>query len=213
MPRHGLLLTSLLGLAVLAGCQTGERPTFSTDPFVPGTLTGDAAIDTVLEKFDAATTGPATAGYSIVRAYGAAEFSAAVALDGSSRAVTLGNADYLQTPAITRTCTVDGSRPCVSELDPQPASDTTLALDFYSSGTARTLRRDAASRGGPGTLRTTEYAGQTATCVDVPLKSNVTSTYCVLDNGLLAFRNDGAVTVTLTAYSPTVAPATFSPDD
>ncbi|NMD25130.1 MAG: hypothetical protein GYA65_13205, partial [Actinobacteria bacterium] len=60
MSRRRLPVLALSAL-LLTGCFTGPRPYFSDDPFPTGTMTGDPAIDAVLEKFDAVTSGPATA--------------------------------------------------------------------------------------------------------------------------------------------------------
>lgn len=200
----------VLALVLATGCQLGERPYFSDDPFPSGALTGDPYVDAVLERLDAVTTGPATATYAVLRKYGPAEFAATVSLANGQRAITLGNAKYLQTDTIVQTCALDASRPCMTGLDKAASSDVGLTLDFYAADTARRLRRDAAAKTGPTTPRSETIAGQASTCVEVPLAGG-TAVYCALDSGLLAKLDDGDVLVTLTLYAPSVDLAVFVP--
>ena len=136
-------------MLLLTGCQLGERPSFSSDPFPPGALTGDPYVDAVLEKFDTVTTGPATAVYSVLRKYGNTEFVATVILSNGQRAVTLGNTKFLQTEPVVQTCAVDGSAPCMNGIVAQAASDVGLTVDFYAADTAKRLRRDSEAKTGP----------------------------------------------------------------
>ncbi|HRB05087.1 MAG TPA: hypothetical protein PLP26_17060, partial [Ilumatobacteraceae bacterium] len=69
MNRRALPVLALVAL-LLTGCLTGERPSFSDNPFPVGSLTGDAGIDAVLQKLDAVTDGPASASYSVLTKYG-----------------------------------------------------------------------------------------------------------------------------------------------
>lgn len=198
-----IALAPLAALVLLAGCQLGERPTFSDDPFPPGLATGDPAIDAVLDKLDGVTRGPVTASYSVLRKFGAVEFPAGIVLSGGQRSITLGNTRYLQTEPLVQTCKVDGSSPCLTGIVTQSSSDVGLTIDFYAADTARRLRRDAQAKVGPTSLYNQDFAGIAATCVDVPL-ANGTAVYCALDNGLLAKLDDGDVLVTLTFLAETV---------
>ena len=54
-----------------------------------------------------------------------------------------------------------------------------------------------------------QIAGQSATCVDVPVPGG-TSVYCALTNGPLARLDDGAVSINLTQYSPAIAESLFA---
>ena len=208
MPRHGLRAL-LVCLLVITGCQVGERPSFSDDPFGPGAITGDTSIDSVLAKFDSATAGPATAAYSVLRKYGALEYTSIAVLAGNRRSVTIGNARFVQIGSATETCTMDGSSPCMDGLVPQAASDVGLTIDFYAADTAKRLRRDAQAMIGPSVLHDETFVEQHATCVDVPL-SGGTAVYCVLDNGLLAKLDDGDVLVTLTLWSDSIDEGAFA---
>jgi hypothetical protein len=56
---------------------------------------------------------------------------------------------------------------------------------------------------------TEDIAGQSATCVDVPVPGGV-SVFCVLPNGPLARLDDGAVSVNLTQFAPAVDESLFA---
>jgi len=203
---------------MLVGCQTGERPSFNSDPFAAGTLTGDVAIDQVLEALDQTPQGPITAGYTVLVRFGMLQTNAMVALSGSDRAVTLGNAEWRETTGFAETCYVDGSKPCVDGLAAEAASDTTLTIDFYGVDAARRLRRDAQAKVGPAVATTEMFDGQAATCVEVPLgagdaTNGGSSKYCVLPNGLIALRSDASVEVALAMYADSVDQAAFEPEN
>ena len=214
--RPSLLLAVAVLIPLLVGCQLGERPSFNTDPFAAGTLTGDVAVDQVLQSLDQAPQGPLTAGYSVLVRFGMLDTSGSVALSGDSRLVSLGNAQWRETPGFSETCYLDKSKPCVDGLSAEAASDTTLTIDFYGADAARRLRRDAQSKIGPAVASTQNFDGQTATCVEVPLSGDSatnggSSKYCVLPNGLMALRSDGSVEVTLALYTDSVDQAVFEP--
>lgn len=197
--RRGLVALAL-STVLLAGCFTGQRPYFSdADQFPTGIPTGDAAVDAVLEKLEAATTGPATAAYSILTKYGNVTNPALVVLSPGKRSVTVGNTRYIQTETLAVTCTEDGTIPCVDGFDPQRISDTSVTVDFYAADTAKRLRRDADAKLGPAIASTETVADLPATCVDVTVPGGVAS-YCVLDNGLVAKVDDGDVLITLTLF-------------
>ena len=197
-------------MLLVTGCQLGERPSFSSDPFPPGSLTGDPYVDAVLEQLDAVTTGPATAVYSVLRKYGNVEYIATVVLSNGQRAVTLGNTKFLQSEPVVQTCKVDGSAPCVNGIVAQSASDVGLTVDFYAADTAKRLRRDSGAKTGPTLTHNDTIAEQAATCVDVPLVGG-TAVYCSLANGILAKLDDGDVLVTLTMYADEADLAAFVP--
>lgn len=197
---------------MLSGCQLGERPYFSDDPYAEGTTTGDPVVDAVLAKLDAASTGPLTAGYSGLVKFGSTEFSASVLLDGDQRLVTLSNAVYRDTPAGQQTCAADASRGCEAGLLPARASDTQLTIDFYAADAATRLRRKAAAKVGPATERTATFGGQTAVCADLPLSDGVstfTASYCVLDNGIIALIDDSDVRIELALFLNSVDDTQF----
>lgn len=198
MSRRGAFAL-VLSLVLLAGCFTGKRPSFSEDPFPAGAMTGDAAIDAVLTKLDAATTGPATAAYSVLTKFGNTTNPAIVILDGGNRSVVIGNVHYIDTPAAQATCAEDASVPCASGLDASRVSNIGVTIDFYAADTAKRLRRDFRGMVGPSTAHVETIADQPVTCVDVPLSGGV-AVYCVMDNGLVARLDDGDVAVNLTLF-------------
>ncbi len=204
MNRRALPLLALVAL-LLTGCFTGKRPSFNDSPFPVGATTGDAAIDAVLQKLDAATAGPASATYSVLTKYGNVTNNAAIVLDSGSRSVTIANVRYVDTPTGAATCAADNSAPCVSGLDAARVSNIGVTINFYSSEAATRLRRDAQAVLAPSTPHAETIADQSALCVDVPLSGGV-AVYCALDNGLVARLDDGDVAVNLTAFSPTSDP-------
>ncbi|HTH05011.1 MAG TPA: hypothetical protein VL916_04035, partial [Ilumatobacteraceae bacterium] len=157
--RPYLLLAAAVVTPLLVGCQLGERPSFNTDPFASGTLTGDVAVDQVLQALDQTPNGPLTAGYSVLVRFGMLDTSGSVALSGDNRLVTLGNAQWRETPGFSETCYLDKSKPCVDGLSAEAASDTTLTIDFYGADAARRLRRDAQSKVGPAVASTQNFDG------------------------------------------------------
>jgi hypothetical protein len=210
MSRRGLpALALVVSVLLLSGCFTGKRPHFNDDPFPSGSTTGDAAIDAVLAKLDAVTTGPATAAYSVLTKFGNFTNQAAVVLDAGSRSVTVANVRYVETAGGTATCSVDGSIPCAAGLDASRVSDVGVTIEFYSSEAATRLRRDARSVIAPTTSHVETIAEQPATCVDVPLAGGV-AVYCSLDNGLVARMDDGDVAVNLTSFAATADPAVLA---
>ncbi|MCU1503051.1 MAG: hypothetical protein JWM12_2405 [Ilumatobacteraceae bacterium] len=90
MPTRRVLLLPLAAL-LLAGCFTGQRPSFQDEKFGPGTTTGDAAIDTVLATFDQAADVPPTftATYDIVVRFQNLHKKATVVIDGNQRSLTM----------------------------------------------------------------------------------------------------------------------------
>jgi hypothetical protein len=202
----------VLAALLLVGCATGERPYFADESVIPDTPTGDPAIDAVLdrlEKVESSTNGPATAAYDVFRKYGELRTGSIVVLAPGKRSITVGNVHYIQTDALAVTCTIEPSE-CVDGFDPQRISDTGVTFEFYAADTAKRLRRDALAKVGPTTASTQAIAGQTATCVDVPVTGGV-AVYCALDSGLLAKLDDGDVSVTLTLYGGTVDENNFIP--
>ena len=203
------VLAIALATVFLAGCFTGPRPYFGdTNAFPPGSVTGDTAIDAVLKLYDAATTGPSTATYSVLTKFGNTTHPATIVLTPGKRAISIGNIRYIQTETTANTCTQDNSTPCVKGFDPQRISDIGITVDFYAADTAKRLRLDAQAKLGPAIASQTTVAGQAATCVDVTVPGGV-ATYCALANGILAKLDDGDVQIVLAAYGATADPAVF----
>src|SRR4051812_36528862 len=91
-----LLLAAAMALT-LTGCFTGKRPSFSDDPFAKGSPTGDEQVDAVLARLDATAPGPLTATYDVLTKFGNTTHAAIVRVQGTDRAVTIGDVEYLQT--------------------------------------------------------------------------------------------------------------------
>lgn len=208
MSRRRLILP-LAAALLLTACATGQRPYFAESaPFNSATVTGDAAIDAVLQKLDAVTTGPVTAAYDILQKFGNTHTAAVVALAPGKRALTFGNVKMIQTEALAVTCTVDGSVPCEDGFLDQRISDTGVTYAFYAEKAATKLRRLAIDKVGPATPSTENIAGQDATCVTVPVAGGTTE-FCVLADGMLAKQDDASVLITLQLYGNSVDENTF----
>jgi hypothetical protein len=195
-------------LILLTGCFTGERPSFTAEPFQPGSTSGDPAIDSVLAELDAKNEGPFTADYTVLTKFGNTARPATVAVSPERRSVTVGDVRFITVDGSSQTCIIDQSDPCTSTIDPARISDAQITPDFYDLDAAKRLRRSAAARIGTPIGHTEQFAGQPATCVDVPVPGGV-SVYCVLPKGPLAELDDGAVSINLTQYKPTVDESAF----
>ena len=196
-------------LIVLSGCFTGPRPTSTTEPFPAGSPTGDAAIDNVLAQLDAANDGPYTVDYTVLTKFGNTTRPASVSLTAGRRSVTVGNVRFLTSNGASQTCVLDKRDPCSPSIEPARISDTQITPDFYAADSAKRLRRSAIARIGSAIAHTEQIAGQSATCVDVPVTGGV-STFCALTNGPLARLDDGAVKIELTQYTPAIDEAQFA---
>jgi hypothetical protein len=190
-----------LAAALVSGCALGERPTLAEAPTVVGQMTGDAAIDAVLQRLDAVGTAVFDAEYTALRNLGSATSSVRVAQASATRSsVTIDNVRYLVNGTDMRTCDIDTGA-CSPGLDAQRISNTGLQTpDVVFTGLAKRLRLDATADVGPSTGSTQTIAGQVATCVDVPLARG-TVRYCVLDNGVTAKYSGGDFVLDLVAYS------------
>ncbi len=202
-------LSILLGLILLGGCFTGERPSFTTEPFAPQSSSGDPSIDQVLQQLDATNEGPYTADYTVLTKFGNTTRPASVSVAADRRAVTVGAIRFVTAGGSSETCTVGTADPCSGTIDPARISDTQITPDFYAGDAAKRLRRSAVARIGPPVLHAEQIGGQTATCVDVPVPGG-TSVYCTLPNGPLARLDDGAVTIALTQFAPAVDETLFT---
>lgn len=199
-----------MAAVALAGCALGQRPYFEDSPTVVGTSTGDPAIDSVLTLLDQVDSATFTATYSVQLLFGGVTTDAAVTqgVDSSTRSVTLGTIRYITDAAGSRTCRIDvGS--CADGIDAAAVSNTGLTPEFVFGDMAKRLRRDAASRIGAGVPSTLDVAGNSATCVDVPVTGGVKQ-YCALADGVLAKFVGADVLVDLSTYRTEIDPALLS---
>jgi hypothetical protein len=189
--------------AAVGGCALGERPTMAEAPTVVGQMTGDAAIDAVLERLDRVEAAVFGAEYSAVQNMGGATSAVRVAQTAPTRSsVTIGDVRYLVDGTDTRTCDITTGA-CAPGIDAQKISNTGLQTpDLVFDGLAKRLRLDASARVGTSTASSETIAGQLATCADVTLTRG-TVRYCVLDSGVIALYAGGDFRLDLTVYSPT----------
>jgi hypothetical protein len=205
--RHCAATLALL--VVLGGCLTGQRPSLTTEPFPPRASSGDPSIDQVLAQLDAVNQGPYTAAYTVLTKFGNTTHPASVAIGPDRRSVTVGDVRFLTSNGSSQTCILNTTQSCSKTIDPARISDTMITPDFYAADAAKRLRRTAADRIGTPVSHVDQIAGQSATCVDVPVP-NGTSVYCVLANGPVARIDDGAVSINLTQYTPAVDESLFA---
>lgn len=203
--RRRLLLVPVLAGLVLAGCFTGERPSFEDDNSVPAEATGNPEIDTVLGLLDSVDSAQFTAGYDIETLFGSLSSTGLVVqAAGQRRSVTVDNearsVRFIVDGQDERTCDLTTAE-CEASLNDARISDTQLTHEFYGPDFATRLRTDAGRRIGDPIAYEKSIAGQSAQCVDVPI-TNGTTTYCALESGALAEYLGGDVTIELTSYSP-----------
>jgi hypothetical protein len=196
-----LVATSLL----LAGCFTGERPSFEDENTIPTEATGNADIDTVLGLLDSVDNSEFTAGYDIETKFNSVSSTGLVVqAAGQRRSVTVDNAArsvrFIVDGQDERTCNLMTAE-CEATLNDARISDTQLPHTFYGPAFAQRLRADAVRRIGEPTSYDKAIAGQTAQCVDVAVAGG-TKTYCALASGALAEFIGADVTIELTSYSP-----------
>ena len=153
---------------MLAGCFTGERPHLADAP----AETGDSAVDAVLERLDQSRTATFTADYDVLTRFGGLQTPATVVQAAADRrSITVGDVRFIFDGATTATCLLDTAA-CSDTIDAGQISDTQLAPDFYGTSAAARLRRDADARLDATTGSTEVIAGETATCVAIPLPNS-----------------------------------------
>lgn len=202
------LFAVLLATSLLPACFAGERPSLIDDQ--SPTLTGDAAVDAVLERLDTQASGPLTASYTVVTKFLGAQTSAVVAIaTDAGHSVTIGDVRYLTGPSgsFARTCSL-ATETCVDGIDETKVSDTLLTSTFFASAPAARLRQDFEVRTGPPVASTETIAGQAATCVAVPVTGG-TKTYCALDSGVVARMDTADLSIELTDYTSSIDRSSF----
>lgn len=194
--RRALAAVAVVGSLTLTGCFTGQRPTLAEAP----TTTGEPAVDSVLALFDAVGASTFTATYAVTTtANGTVTPATAVQSAPTRRSVTIGAFRFVFDGSATFTCDLEFGD-CSDTISTDLIADVGVAPDFFAVAPASQLRQDAAAPNGAPEASTREVAGQTATCVTVPL-TNSTSTYCALPSGALARLEQAEMVVELTAYS------------
>lgn len=195
-----LVLIAVGAAVLLAGCFTGQRPSFNDEQ--PSTdSTGNADIDAVLERLDSVSGAVFSADYSILTKLGNVSSTARVVQTRPDRrSITINNVRFLYDDAAVATCDLTTAE-CEATINDARVSDVSLSHEFYGQSFAQRLRVDANRRVADPAGYTITQAGQQALCVDVPITGG-TVTYCALDNGALA-RYDGAdLFIEMTTFSP-----------
>lgn len=198
--RLAPLATIVAASLLLAGCFTGQRPSFDDTQQVIGT-SGNAEIDAVLDRLDSVSSAVFTADYAILTKLGNVASTAHVVQSRPDhRSITINDVRFLYDDAAVATCNLVTAE-CEATINDARVSDVSLTHEFYAPSFAQRLRVDANRRVGEPSGYTITQAGQQALCVDVPVTGG-TVTYCALDNGALA-RYDGAdLFIEMTTFSP-----------
>jgi hypothetical protein len=197
---------------VLTGCFTGQRGHLSPSATTVSadTAVSDPAIAAVLAKLDTATDDAYTATYSILLRFGSVTTAATVAqTTAQTRSITIGTVRYLDQGGLQQTCDVT-TAVCSDGLDDSKISNAVPSHDFYRTAAAARLRQDAATMTSAGIASTREIAGRSATCVQVTFAQG-TKSYCVLDNGLLAYQDTPDVQIDLSAIADAADATLFTP--
>lgn len=184
--------------ALLSGCITGQRPTLGesaiTDP------SGNEAVDAVLERLDGVPFTQFTADYQIITRLGDITSSATVVqAEDSRRSITVNRVRFVIDGGTVATCNLDEGE-CEATLNDARVSDLLLTHNFYAASVATQLRADADRRIGDPVGYTIDQAGESATCVDLPVTGG-TKVYCALDAGPLARYEANDKIIDLTGYT------------
>lgn len=206
--RHPLVVgaAALVTSLLLGGCFTGDRPSFVEASNEP---TGDAAVDDIVSLLDSPDSGTFTATYEITAKYGGAKFPATISRDDGRLSITIGDVRYLSTSAGTQTCTVSTGA-CTDGFDDAKISDTGVLHTFAKESAAGRLRREAATKTGPGETYQATVGEQQVNCVRV-VGAGGTTQFCALPSGWLALEDVAEVNVTLQSLTATATEALFSP--
>jgi len=189
--------------AVLGGCATGTRPSLRPDSIAVGI----ASVDAVLTRLWSLPDAVYSASYDSVVVFGDAATEVSTTQDRPDRrSLTIGDVRYIADGDRVETCDL-AEETCHPGHDAAAVSDTLLTPDFFWSTVSSRLRRDAALAIAAPTPSTEDVDGRTATCVTIALQSPASapesepsSTYCVLDNGVLTRLDASDLTVTITSY-------------
>src|SRR5918994_1964302 len=175
------LASAALSTVVLAGCMTGQRPSFEPTEPLP-TATGNADIDAVLQRLDAVSDSVFTADYDILTKMGNVTSTATVAqARPDRRSITINDVRFLYDDAAVATCDLTNGE-CEAVINDARVSDVSIGHEFYGQSFAQRLRVDAGRRVAEPSGYPITQAGRPALCVDVPVTGG-TVAYCALDNG------------------------------
>ena len=203
IPR--LRLPTLISAALLAllavtasGCVTGERPTLAANA-----STGYRDVDDLVARVTGLSATRYTAHYDVLVRFGdtTSEVSASQSA-GDRRSLTIGDVRYVVHGQVTKTCTVSTAS-CVPRIDASRVSDVQMTPDFFGTSLIARIELDASRAIGQPVTSTENTSGGEALCVAIPI-TDATTTYCVLDNGVLTRMEAADLVVTMTGYSDDV---------
>ena len=194
-----IALVALCASFTLAGCFTGQRPSFEeTQPSV--VPTGNPNIDAVLERLESVSTAVFTADYSILTKLGNVNSTARVVQSAPDRrSITINNVRFIYDGASVATCDLVTAE-CEATINDARVSDVSVTHEFYGKSFAQRLRVDASRRVGDPAGYSITQAGQQALCVDVPVTGG-SNIYCALSNGVLARYDGNDLFIEMTTYS------------
>jgi hypothetical protein len=202
MSRRVLPLVAIAVLSALTtGCALGERPTLQAAELIT-----DPASETVVERLDRPPVGDFEAVYTITpTATGGNPTTATVTSRGGEVRAEIGSVVFTtDVTGLTSTCSLDDTE-CEDIADDARISDLGVTHQFWGSAFRQRLATDAARRIGTSTGTTDTIAGQPAVCVAIKLPSSVeqvgTTSYCALEQGVLARYTGADVSIELTSFT------------
>ena len=184
---------------VLSSCFTGQRPSFDDEQPAQGE-SGNAEIDAVLERLDAAGSTTLTAIYDISGATGDQARAAVVVADDTRTSVTVGDWRYLLENGTGITCNLTADE-CEGSINDAHVSNLQVTHDFFGPAFAQRLRVDANRRVGDPSGYEETISGESAVCVTVPVAGGE-KLYCALDTGVLARYQGPDTLIDLVRFRP-----------
>ena len=198
-------------LLVVAGCFTGERPSFTTEPFPAGRRRAATRRSTRCSTSSMpSTTGPYTADYTVLTKFGNTTTPGQRVAGGIA---PIGHRRRRAVPHRRRRIADVPARqadPCSSSIDPARISDTQITPDFYAADAAKRLRRSAVDRIGTPVAHVDQIAGQSATCVDVPRARRHVGVLRARPTVRWPGSTTAPSSINLTQYSPAIAESLFA---
>jgi hypothetical protein len=194
---------------ILAGCMTGERPSFSTEP-AEQTSTGDPAIDAVLAHLTepAEGEGPLVAEYDVLRKFGGERARVVLARDTDRWSLTIGTLRYLDVGGRRSTCDLE-TQTCTDGFDESRLSEVLTTTSFATHAAEVRLRRAGADATGDARGSRRRIGGVRATCAEIDVPGGVVL-WCTIPQGLLALQDTADMRVDLVSVETTVETGQFS---
>ncbi|WP_117000997.1 hypothetical protein [Desertimonas flava] len=204
--RRTLPLAAIAVTIGLGACATGTRAELRPDL----ATTGNEAVDAVLSRLAELPTAVYAADYDVHLPFNGTDIEVTTTqAEPNRRSLTIGDIRFIVEPGQTsgRTCDLSNGE-CEPRIVPQRVSDAQMTNDFFGTSLVARLRRDAGLAIRAPEASTEDLDGAPVTCVTLAFSppasapnSTPTSTYCVLDNGVLTRLIASDIEVTLTDYS------------